>query len=62
MLQQAVALFINIAKNFGTEMVSDTVIKESNIMWHFIPIRNRGSIKHKTLYSFRIIVSILLRI
>ena len=46
MLQQAVALFINIAKNFGNEMVSDTVIKESNIMWHFIPIRNRGSIKH----------------
>ena len=42
-------IYTNIAKNSGNEMVSDTAIKESNIMWHFIAIRKRGSIKHKTL-------------
>ena len=46
MLQQAVAFNTNIAKNSGNEMVSDTVIKESNIMWHFITIRNGGRIIH----------------
>ena len=38
MLQQAVAFNTNIAKNSGNEMVSDTVVKESIIMWHFIAI------------------------
>ena len=38
MLQQAVAIYTNIAKNSGNEMVSDTVVKESIIMWHFIAI------------------------
>ena len=55
-------IYTNIAKNSGNEMVSDTVIKESNVMWHLIAIRNKGSIKHKTLYFFTNIVSMLLRI